>query len=109
MLRHNFPQFNTKIFYDCSNLDNVELPKVDLLSAGSPCQHFSPCGNGKGKEDERGLSGLHAAKVINRLEPKLFLLENVGGLYKKHRAPLMHSQRTIMCQHGDDILCLFQK
>lgn len=54
-----------------------ELPKIDLLIGGSPCQGFSWAGVGRGFEDER--SGLFYAfvDVKNAVGARWVLLENV--------------------------------
>ncbi|TCK01352.1 UNVERIFIED_ORG: DNA (cytosine-5)-methyltransferase 1 [Anoxybacillus amylolyticus] len=53
---------------------------IDLLFGGSPCQSFSFAGKRKGFKDERGQLLLHFFRLVQELEPKSFLLENVKGL-----------------------------
>lgn len=53
---------------------------IDLLFGGSPCQSFSTAGNRKAFEDERGLAMLKFAELIEEVNPKSFLIENVTGL-----------------------------
>lgn len=54
------------------------LPKIDLLIGGSPCQDLSVC-SGKGKGLDGAKSGLfwEYVKVLNAVKPTWFLLENV--------------------------------
>lgn len=52
--------------------------KVDLLSAGYPCQPFSHAGRRKGTDDPRHLWP-HIARVIRECGPGLVFLENVPG------------------------------
>lgn len=54
--------------------------KVDLLVGGSPCQTFSMVGKRKGLEDTRGTLFYDFARVVNEVQPKIFIYENVKGL-----------------------------
>ena len=55
--------------------------QVDLLVGGAPCQAFSIVGNRKGFEDTRGTLFREFARIIKECSPKVFLFENVQGLY----------------------------
>jgi len=52
--------------------------RVDLLSAGYPCQPFSVAGRRRGFDDERNLWP-HVARVIDQARPDAVLLENVAA------------------------------
>ena len=71
----NFPK--TIQLGDIKDWNNWELPKIDLLIGGSPCQNLSFAGKGGGLEGER--SGLFYVynDIKNHYEPDFFLLENV--------------------------------
>jgi len=56
--------------------------KVDLLVGGAPCQAFSIVGEQLGFEDTRGTLFREFARVIKECEPKVFVFENVQGLFK---------------------------
>ncbi len=56
--------------------------KVDLLVGGAPCQAFSTVGDQLGFEDTRGTLFREFARVINECKPKVFIFENVQGLFK---------------------------
>jgi len=58
----------------------VELPAVDILTSGFPCQAFSIAGYQKGFNDPRGNLFFETARLIEQLKPKTFLLENVRNL-----------------------------
>lgn len=59
---------------------NVKKYELDLLSGGAPCQSFSYAGKKLGLEDTRGTMFYHYATFLNKLQPKMFLFENVKGL-----------------------------
>jgi len=50
--------------------------KIDLLTAGSPCQSFSVAGDGTGFDGKSALF-FEFVRLIKELKPKYFLLENV--------------------------------
>ncbi len=54
--------------------------QLDLLSGGAPCQSFSYAGKRLGLEDVRGTMFYHYATFLKKLQPKMFLFENVKGL-----------------------------
>jgi DNA (cytosine-5)-methyltransferase 3A len=58
------------------DLNGSELPKIDLLIGGSPCQSFSRAGNGTGFDGKSGLFWEYV-RIKNEINPKYFLLENV--------------------------------
>ncbi len=55
---------------------------VDLLVGGAPCQAFSIVGNKLGFDDTRGTLFREYARIITECEPKVFIFENVQGLYQ---------------------------
>ena len=77
--RHNFP--DTKLIEgDIRNLDATLLEKVDVLTAGFPCQSFSVCGNQKGFKDARGNLFFEIMRIADELQPPIIFLENVANL-----------------------------
>ncbi|MCQ2050322.1 MAG: DNA cytosine methyltransferase [Candidatus Saccharibacteria bacterium] len=59
---------------------DIERGFLDLLSGGAPCQSFSYAGKRLGLEDVRGTMFYHYATFLHKLQPKIFLFENVKGL-----------------------------
>jgi len=59
---------------------NVNKYELDLLSGGAPCQSFSYAGKRLGLDDVRGTMFYHYATFLHKLQPKMFLFENVRGL-----------------------------
>ncbi|MBQ3149687.1 MAG: DNA (cytosine-5-)-methyltransferase [Clostridia bacterium] len=77
--RHNF--LNTKLIEcDVRKLDAKSLEKVDVLTAGFPCQSFSVCGNQKGFKDSRGNLFFEIMRIADELLPPVIFLENVANL-----------------------------
>jgi len=56
--------------------DIANLPKIDLLIGGSPCQSFSSAGKGEGFQGKSGLFW-EFVRIKEAIEPRYFLLENV--------------------------------
>ncbi len=59
---------------------NIKKYELDLLSGGAPCQSFSYAGKRLGLDDVRGTMFYHYATFLKKLQPKMFLFENVRGL-----------------------------
>ncbi len=86
-LKKNRPNWNV-INDDIANISCLDLEKyfsinkgdLDLLSGGAPCQAFSYAGKRLGLEDARGTLFYHYAVFLEKLQPKMFLFENVRGL-----------------------------
>ena len=66
---------------DVHLLDGVDYKgKVDLMVGGSPCQSFSTNGKRGGFADTRGTLFHEFARIIDEVQPKCFIFENVKGL-----------------------------
>jgi DNA (cytosine-5)-methyltransferase 3A len=73
--QYNFP--NTIQLGSVETIDLEGLPKIDLLLAGSPCQGFSTSGKQLGFDDPRSRLFYEFVKVLKKIKPTYFLLENV--------------------------------
>jgi len=62
------------------DLEKYKDKNIDLLMGGVPCQSFSQAGKREGIRDDRGRLILHFIHMIDILNPKVFLIENVKGL-----------------------------
>lgn len=56
--------------------------QVDLFVGGAPCQAFSIVGEQRGFDDTRGTLFREFARVVKECKPKVFIFENVQGLFK---------------------------
>ena len=54
-----------------------DLPEIDLLLAGSPCQGFSVAGTGLNFEHPKSKLFFDFVRILEEVKPKYFLLENV--------------------------------
>ena len=72
---------------DLLALQDDELPALgsaDLVIGGPPCQGFSVAGK-MDPNDERSKHVFHFLDIVERVQPKAFLLENVKALYENRR------------------------
>ncbi len=58
-----------------------EVEPFDMLLGGFPCQPFSYAGKRMGFGDTRGTLFFEIERLLEKYQPKAFLLENVRGLY----------------------------
>lgn len=77
--QHNFP--NTIQLGDITKISGKDLPKIDLIGCGSPCQGFSFAGKMLNFNDPRSVLFFEAVRLLNECREKnpdiLFLFENV--------------------------------
>lgn len=62
------------------DIPSTEIPKVDGIVGGPPCQSWSEAGAGRGIEDKRGKLFYEYIRVLRDKEPLFFLAENVSGI-----------------------------
>lgn len=67
---------------DICDVKASEVPNIDIILGGFPCQAFSIAGYRKGFEDEKGRGTLffEILRIIKAKKPKAILLENVKNL-----------------------------
>ncbi len=70
----NYP--NTIQIGSVTDIKGADLPKIDLLYGGSPCQSFSRSGDGSGFDGKSKLFW-EFVRLLKETNPKYFLLENV--------------------------------
>ena len=73
--KHNYP--NIQHIGDVTQVKANELPKIDLLIGGSPCQGFSFAGKQLNFDDPRSKLFFEFVRLLKECTPKYFLLENV--------------------------------
>lgn len=73
--QHNFP--DTIQLGDVTKVFAKDLPKIDLLIGGSPCQGFSFAGKQLAFDDPRSKLFFEFVRLKNECNPTYFMLENV--------------------------------
>lgn len=62
---------------DVTKVKGSDLPKIDLLIGGSPCQGFSFSGKQLNFDDPRSKLFFEFVRLVKEVKPKYWLLENV--------------------------------
>jgi len=62
---------------DVRSVITDDLPEIDLLIGGSPCQGFSFAGRHLNFEDQRSRLFFEYVRILEETQPRYFLLENV--------------------------------
>ena len=66
------------------DIDGNKLPRIDLITFGSPCQDFSLAGKRKGMGGDRSSLVLEAIRLIDECRPSVFIWENVKGTFSSN-------------------------
>ncbi len=85
---------------DLEQYFHIEKGELDLLSGGAPCQAFSYAGKRLGLEDARGTLFYHYAMFLKKLQPKMFLFENVRGLLTHDKGQTFQTISEIFREEG---------
>lgn len=73
--KKNYP--DTHHVGDVRDVRGSDLPKIDLLIGGSPCQGFSFSGKRLNFDDPRSQLFFEYVRLLEECKPRFFLLENV--------------------------------
>jgi DNA (cytosine-5)-methyltransferase 1 len=82
---------SSKVIYDANNnlalhcedimkVSNAEIPSMDILTCGFPCQPFSIAGKQDGFNDTRSNVFWKICEVLEHHKPRIAILENVKNL-----------------------------
>jgi DNA (cytosine-5)-methyltransferase 1 len=69
---------------DVRTIQNQDLPKIDVITFGSPCQDFSIAGKRSGLGGDRSSLIGEAIKLVADLKPRFFIWENVKGTFSSN-------------------------
>jgi DNA (cytosine-5)-methyltransferase 1 len=89
-LSHHWP--NVPKYTDIKTVSGYDLPPVDMITFGSPCQDLSTAGKRAGLEGERSSLFYEAVRIIKEMRdktngqyPKISIWENVVGALSSNR------------------------
>ena len=80
--KHQFPK--STYVGSVTDVRGGDLPRIDLITFGSPCQDFSLAGKRKGMEGDRSSLILEAIRLIGECRPRVFIWENVKGAFSSN-------------------------
>jgi DNA (cytosine-5)-methyltransferase 1 len=96
--------------WDIRNVTNEDVReieykkgRIDLVSAGFPCQSFSIVGQKRGLEDARGTLIFEVFRFVSILKPKYILLENVKTLLSNDKGKTFEIILSSMDELGYDV------
>ena len=80
--KHQFK--NSTYVGSVTDVRGADLPRIDLITFGSPCQDFSQAGNRRGLTGDRSVLILEAIRLITECRPRVFIWENVKGTFSSN-------------------------
>lgn len=90
-------------FEDARNICADDLPDIDLICAGFPCQSFSLAGKQRGFDDTRGTLFFEVARVAAAKRPALLYLENVQNLLSHDKGWTFETILEVLDDIGYDV------
>jgi DNA (cytosine-5)-methyltransferase 1 len=90
IVKKHFPEIQH--LGDITKINGGEIPTVDIISFGSPCQNLSTAGNQKGLDGEKSQLFFEAIRIIYEMRgatngkyPKYIIWENVAGAFSSNK------------------------
>ena len=80
---------------------------VDLFVGGSPCQSFSLVGKQRGLEDTRGTLFYEYARLVNEIQPKVFIYENVKAILSNDEGRTWEKMKEVFADLGYKVFYTF--
>jgi len=80
--KHNFK--DSTYVGSVTDVRREQLPRINGITFGSPCQDFSLAGRRKGMSGERSSLILEAIRLIKEFRPDFFIWENVKGTFSSN-------------------------
>ena len=82
VFKRRFP--NAKELGSITDIQPKDLPRIDLVTFGFPCQDLSLAGKRGGLEANRSSLFFEAINLVRVKKPKYFIFENVKGLFSSN-------------------------
>ena len=109
--RANFPEtpvlerdIRTVMAEEVLELTGLKVGELDILDGSPPCQGFSTAGKRKMSDPRNDLS-YEFARLVDDLQPKAFVMENVSGLVKGKMRYLFRDIMTRLKATGYAVRC----
>lgn len=86
-----------------TDVKSEDIPNVDGIIGGPPCQSWSAGGSKRGIEDPRGQLFFDFIRILQEKQPKFFLAENVSGMLAKRHEDSLNNIMELLGAAGYDI------
>ena len=90
-------------FENATKINPDDLPDIDLICGGFPCQAFSIAGRRNGFNDTRGTLFFEIARIAAVKKPALLFLENVPGLLNHDKGRTFATILNALDEIGYDV------
>lgn len=104
-----------KHYGDVSKLNGAELPPVDIITFGSPCQDMSVAGKRAGLSGARSNLFYEAVRIVKEMRcktngeyPRFVVWENVPGAFSSNKGEDFKAVLEEICKIKDDTLSVSQ-
>lgn len=94
-----------KHYGDVSKLNGAELPPVDIITFGSPCQDMSVAGKRSGLDGERSSLFYQAVRIVKEMRcktngkyPRFVVWENVPGAFSSNKGEDFKAVLETLCK-----------
>lgn len=100
--KNHFPDV---LFDDRSitQIPNCDVPKTEGIIGGPPCQSWSEAGAKRGVKDPRGQLFFEYIRILEHVQPKFFVAENVSGILHSRNKKAFHHIVTMFENAGYDV------
>ena len=95
--------------WDVTFLDGTQYRnQIDLFVGGSPCQSFSSLGKKRGLSDTRGTLFYEYARLVDEVQPKVFIYENVRAVLSNDCGKTWEKMKEVFEELGYNIFFTYE-
>src|SRR5215469_6874507 len=98
---------------DISKINGAELPPVDIITGGFPCQNLSVAGHRAGLHGERSGLFFQMIRIIKEMReatkgkyPRFVVVENVPGMYSSGKGQDFREVLSELCKIKDETVSI---